>query len=407
MPVNTDPTRNWKRWNSRRRGGVYSSEQDVTTPLIASAAVLACAPGVLLGQFGQFRLPPPQPEPNFSCVERIDIPNYPPMATAARVEGTVSAKAVVGRSGVAEHVRVDGGLSIHDDLGMSLRWRFLVPPVEAAVRNAVFHRACSDKTVTLVFTFTIIGNRSDHPTQRIEFNHPNIFRITSEIHQIESEELRRLEARRNAGRHREIPIDLPKPPEIGPLMASQYPPGLLELLSPKRSQLPASFQPPVPSQDVPVLTVCEALTDLGQYNGMAVVLVGKLVSTSEGRWLSEDCEQKLVTEGYTWSSGVWLTFDHARVLLPTMPKDFTWDNTLLETKLRQVQRTTKLHVLQQFNYAEQWFAFFGRFETRFPPEVVIGGDGRPHGHGCGHLSGAPAQLISGPEAQRQLVPQEI
>ncbi|HEY2016878.1 MAG TPA: hypothetical protein VGH38_25410 [Bryobacteraceae bacterium] len=77
---------------------------------------------------------------------------------------------------------------------------------------------------------------------------------------------------------------------------------------------------------------------------------------------------------------------------------------MLEEKLRQVRMTTTLQVLKQYNYTDKWSAIFGRFETRFPPEAAIGGDGRAHGHGFGHMGAAPARLISGPEGHRQLAP---
>lgn len=156
--------------------------------------------------------------------------------------------------------------------------------------------------------------------------------------------------------------------------------------------------------DVAVLTVCEALENLNQLNGKNVVLVGKLVSTMEGQWLSQECKQKLVTVGYTWMSIISLTYVRSTVNPPSVPGGFKWDVKLLQEKLHQVQKTTKLEVLKHDNYPDKWFAILGRFETRIPPQVAIGADGRPHGNGFGHMGAAPARLVSDQDGKRELKP---
>ena len=67
---------------------------------------------------------------------------------------------------------------------------------------------------------------------------------------------------------------------------------------------------------VPVVTVCEALHDLGRYNGKSIVLVGRFGSTDEGSWLSEDCERKIVTNGYTWADIISTTYPRSKVEPP-------------------------------------------------------------------------------------------
>lgn len=146
---------------------------------------------------------------------------------------------------------------------------------------------------------------------------------------------------------------------------------------------------------VPVVTVCEALHDLGRYNGKSIVLVGRFGSTDEGSWLSEDCERKIVTNGYTWADIISTTYPRSKVEPPPgLPNGFKWNTGLLTKKLRDAQKTTKLRVLKDNNYSDKWVAIFGRFETRLPLQVVIGGSGKLMGYGFGHLNIAPAQLIS-------------
>jgi hypothetical protein len=146
---------------------------------------------------------------------------------------------------------------------------------------------------------------------------------------------------------------------------------------------------------VPVVTVCEALHDLSRYHGKSIVVVGRFGSTDEGSWLSEDCERKIVTNGYTWADTISTTYSSSEVESPPgLPKGFKWNRELLTKKLKDVQKTTKLQVLKEDNYSDKWVAIFGRFETRLPLQVVTGGSGKLMGYGFGHLNTAPAQLIS-------------
>jgi hypothetical protein len=67
----------------------------------------------------------------------------------------------------------------------------------------------------------------------------------------------------------------------------------------------AIAQPPQhASAGFPMVTVCEALKNRDLYNGATVIVVGKLESGYHGRWLREDCQEKLVTDGYTWQHSI-------------------------------------------------------------------------------------------------------
>ena len=156
---------------------------------------------------------------------------------------------------------------------------------------------------------------------------------------------------------------------------------------------------------VPVLTVCEALNSLGQHNGKLVIVVGKLVGTDEGSWLREDCDEKIVTDTYTWAHIISLSYLRSEVEPPPrVPRDFNWNRPLLIKKLNQVRRTTRLQILKQDNYTDRWFAVFGRFEVRLPLQVALGGGGKLFGSGFGHLNAAPAQLVSADDGYRELKP---
>jgi hypothetical protein len=146
--------------------------------------------------------------------------------------------------------------------------------------------------------------------------------------------------------------------------------------------------------DIPVVTVCEALQDRTRYNGKAIIVVGRFVGTMEGTWLDENCERKIVTDGYTWDNSISTAYVVSQVEPPPrLPKKFKWDTELLANKLKDVQKTTKLQVLKEYNYSDRWVAIFGRFETRLP---FVGR------FGFGHLNAAPAQLISSVKGYHEL-----
>lgn len=143
---------------------------------------------------------------------------------------------------------------------------------------------------------------------------------------------------------------------------------------------------------VPVFTVCEALKGLSALKGSVVVVVGRNAATSEGSWLDQNCEEKLMTGEYEWSTSSSLAYVMNQTpSAPTLPKGFRWDNATLGRKLAEIKKTTSLRD------ADRWLAVYGRVETHFPidssiyPNIRTGNGGHPAGFG--HLNGSPAQLV--------------
>ena len=130
------------------------------------------------------------------------------------------------------------------------------------------------------------------------------------------------------------------------------------------------------ADDIPVLTVCEALTDLPRFDGKSVIIVGRMASTDEGSWISETCGKKIVWEKNEFDPMISTSYFRDRVAPPPeKPVGFAWDERALKQKLEQVKMTTKLR-----GSYDRWVAVFGRLETKQP--------------GYGHLGAAPGQLIS-------------
>ena len=160
------------------------------------------------------------------------------------------------------------------------------------------------------------------------------------------------------------------------------------------------------AEDVPVYTVCEVMKDLPALNDKAIVVVGRLSATGEGTWLDQTCPDKLVTNGYTWSTSISLSYvaEHT-VPPPRFPKGFHWNKVLVSTKLAALSKTTSLRVYPKYHYSDKWMAVFGRLETKFPldpaqyPCCLSGGG---HLAGFGHLNGSPAQLVWPPNGFHKL-----
>jgi len=147
--------------------------------------------------------------------------------------------------------------------------------------------------------------------------------------------------------------------------------------------------------EVPVLTVCEALNDLQRFEGKSVIIVGRFSSTDEGSWLGEDCGLKVVNGGREFQPSISISYAVSDFSPPPKKSSgFKWDERLLQQKLEQVKRTTSLRVYKEINYSDQWLAIFGRLETELPRKLNMGNGRYGYTTGFGHLSAAPAQLVS-------------
>jgi hypothetical protein len=142
--------------------------------------------------------------------------------------------------------------------------------------------------------------------------------------------------------------------------------------------------------EIPVVTVCDVLSDLARYNGKSIVLVGLQWGTDEGVWVDAKCDRKLVTNRFTWPDSIaFANYLEEGANPPRLPDQFTWNNKLIAAKLNELKRTTRL---SRRNH-ERWVAIFGRLEANVPPQTFVYPNGDRRGAGFGHLSGAPAQIM--------------
>lgn len=121
---------------------------------------IACA-GVAFAQSDQ------DTDSNMSCVERLEMPVYPPLAAAARIRGTVKATVSVSADGSAKTTSEEPAHAL------------LIQAVQNAIVASAFRKSCAGKSVSLVFNF-VFGEKpdTDRQRQRISFSYPNQFSIS-------------------------------------------------------------------------------------------------------------------------------------------------------------------------------------------------------------------------------------
>jgi hypothetical protein len=113
---------------------------------------------------------------NMSCVERLQMPLYPPLARAARISGSVT---------VTISIAADGSRKTTMSPSAHL---LLTAAIEKALQASAFRTSCAGKSVTLVFNF-VFGNEldPDRLPQRVSFAYPNQFYVSTPPQIIETQ----------------------------------------------------------------------------------------------------------------------------------------------------------------------------------------------------------------------------
>ena len=109
---------------------------------------------------------------NISCVARIQLPTYPPLAKQAGIQGEVKVSVLLSADSSVERISVDSVIPRGESI--------LVGPIKDVLRTARFRPGCAGKTVGLVFLFEIVGKSAIYPKQSLSFGQPNKFWITTE-----------------------------------------------------------------------------------------------------------------------------------------------------------------------------------------------------------------------------------
>lgn len=142
--------------------------------------------------------------------------------------------------------------------------------------------------------------------------------------------------------------------------------------------------------DVPVLTVCEVLSNRLAYNGKAIIVVGAYTGWAEGSELSMECLSKLMVDGVWWSNSITLGAMAARKeLSPLKSLDPRKYEATVLAKLPQSVRTNR-KLVSECSYSGVWAAAYGRFETKESFPLIRRSSAQA---GYGHLGAYAAQLL--------------
>jgi TonB family protein len=147
--------------------------EQMSTGLWSVFAVYVALPiGSAYGQAG--KPPQPQTDPNVACIERLEIPRYPALATQARIEGTITVSVLLAQQGSVQQVDTE----VESSFGQAKS--LFGSPVWKAISEAKFLPECSGKTIRLVFHFHLMGTSAGNATQSVSFGYPNTFWIVAE-----------------------------------------------------------------------------------------------------------------------------------------------------------------------------------------------------------------------------------
>jgi hypothetical protein len=110
---------------------------------------------------------------NMSCVERLQMPVYPPLARLARISGSVTATVIMSTEG---SIQVTSSQSAHP---------LVTQAVENALHGSAFSRACVHKPIQLVFNFVFDEKSNPGRTSpQVSFGYPNQFWISVPLPQV-------------------------------------------------------------------------------------------------------------------------------------------------------------------------------------------------------------------------------
>jgi hypothetical protein len=115
----------------------------------------------------------PADEPAMSCVERLEMPQYPGVARRARLRGDVSVTAVLNPDGSIKTVQFAA-----DTAKPSLP-EFFRAEIETALRRSKFSSACAAHAITLVFEFRLVRDKVPDSFRGGAFTYPNRFEIAA------------------------------------------------------------------------------------------------------------------------------------------------------------------------------------------------------------------------------------
>ncbi|HYX72512.1 MAG TPA: hypothetical protein VE732_07060 [Nitrososphaera sp.] len=143
----------------------------------------------------------------------------------------------------------------------------------------------------------------------------------------------------------------------------------------------------ITDESVKPISICELLENRKLYNGKMVAVVGIFSAGYHGAWLVDNCEQKIKTGDYVWSSSLWLEYDDSLPSVST--KGLSVDTMAAIEKAKE----RKQHIDSR-KWGSRWVVVYGRFETYEELQTYTPSNGKTiYELGFGHLNSSPGQLV--------------
>ncbi len=112
---------------------------------------------------------------NIECLERLEIPDYPPIARQARIQVTQTVNVLLSDQATVQKVEQSLQGQAASPKAVNLVDRFFQEGAEKALENSRFSKTCGGRTITLVFHYEL---RDDPNTSSLfGFGPPNHFWI--------------------------------------------------------------------------------------------------------------------------------------------------------------------------------------------------------------------------------------
>lgn len=105
---------------------------------------------------------------NIGCLERLEIPDYPPLPRQVRIQGIQTVKVLLSEQAIVQTVE-----SSFQARTIDVEKAFK-EGAEKALKNSQFSKTCGGKTITLVFHYEF---RDDDKKSLFAFGPPNHFWI--------------------------------------------------------------------------------------------------------------------------------------------------------------------------------------------------------------------------------------
>jgi hypothetical protein len=129
---------------------------------LMAGLLLVIAPYVASGQ----ALPMESPS-NIECLERLEMPDYPPLPRTAGVQATQTVKVLLSDQATVQSIE-------NSFQAKAIMQKDLKESAEKALKNSRFSKTCGGKTITLVFHYEF---REDYKKSLFAFDPPNHFWI--------------------------------------------------------------------------------------------------------------------------------------------------------------------------------------------------------------------------------------